>query len=137
MFCRMMFAAGGIVNPLPGGNFDSGASPSCSSSARFNVNGTVDHVDNGSPVFRHNWHTGGGDTTLYIRFTLQSGDTPNIGTTGTWQQLNTARSIGYSRNTAGVSSGTIRVQIATDAAGSNIISTSAPTDYSISAEVFV
>lgn len=134
---RPMFSSGGIVNPLPGGTFSAARATTCTSNARFNVDGTVDHVIVGSSTFKHYWHTGGGDTSLYIRFTLVSGDTPNNGTLNTWQQLNSARSIGFTVSGPGtIRSATIRVQIATDAAGTNIIADSGVGGgYNIDAEV--
>jgi hypothetical protein len=71
---------------------------------------------------------------MYVRFTLISGDTPNIGTLNTWQQLNANRDIGNSLSATGVRSSTIKIEIATDAGGSNIVSTSNP-NYVAYAEV--
>lgn len=48
-----------------------------------------------------------------VRFTLQSGDTPNTGnsSTGSWLALSSDRSIGYSQGVVGTSSGVILVEI--------------------------
>jgi hypothetical protein len=130
-----MFMGGGIVNPLPGETFYSVGSPSASSRLRISTDGWVRHVDNGSPIQKHQWHTGGGDTSLFVRFTLISGTTPNIGTLNTWQQLNADRDIGNSNSIAGsIRSSVIKVEIATDSGGTNIISTSSP-NYTVEAEV--
>jgi hypothetical protein len=129
-----MFMGGGIVNPLPGETFSSVGSPTASSRLRISTDGWVLHVNNGSPIQKHQWHTGGGDTSLFVRFTLISGNTPNIGTLNTWQQLNADRDIGYSVSSTGIASGVIKVEIATDSGGTNIISTSSP-NYTVSAEV--
>jgi hypothetical protein len=130
-----MFMNAGIVNPLPGQTFYSYGSPTASSRLRVSADGWIRHVDNGTPIQQHQWHTGGGDTSLYVRFTLISGSTPNIGTLNTWQQLNADRDIGNSVSTAGViKSSNIKVEIATDSGGTNIISTSSP-NYTVEAEV--
>jgi hypothetical protein len=136
MFGRMMFfSSSGVVNPLPGQNLYSAGVPTASSRLRVSADGWIRHVSNGTPFLVHQWHTGGGDTSLYVRFTLISGDAPNIGTLNTWQQLNADRDIGNSVSTLGAfKSSVIKVEIATDSGGTNIISTSSP-NYTVEAEV--
>jgi hypothetical protein len=105
------------------------------STLRVSTDGWIRHDDNGTLLQIHQWHTGGGDTSLYVRFTLISGSNPDIGTLNTWQQLNVNRAIGNSNSTAGTTkSSVIKVEIATDSGGSNIISTSSP-NYTVEAEV--
>jgi hypothetical protein len=129
-----MFMSGGIVNPLPGVTLSYTHSPTASSRLRISTDGWVRHATTTGPTQKHQWHTGGGDTSLFVRFTLISGATPNIGTLNTWQQLNADRDIGYSASSTGIASGVIKVEIATDSGGTNIISTSSP-NYTVEAEV--
>jgi hypothetical protein len=130
-----MFMSGGeVVNPLPGEAYYAFSTTSASARLRVSADGWIRSVINGTPSLRHLWHTGGGDPSLYVRFTLISGSTPSIGTLNTWQQLNADRDIGNSQAGNGLRTSTIKVEIATDAGGANIISTSSP-NYVVEAEV--
>lgn len=68
----------------------------------FNVNGTVTlFSDTGSS---YSWRIGGtnADSALYsVRVTVDSGVALDIGTSGTWQVLSSARSFGIEDTTAG------------------------------------
>lgn len=69
------------------------------------------------------WKTGSGTGADYwIRWTTTAG-TLTTGTAGTWQQLSTNRTFGRNRTAIGIVSCTGTVEIATDAAGTNIIAT--------------
>lgn len=69
------------------------------------------------------WKTGSGTGADYwIRWTTTAG-TLTTGTAGTWQQLSTNRTFGRNRTILGIVSCTGTVEIATDAAGTNIIAT--------------
>lgn len=69
------------------------------------------------------WKTGSGTGADYwIRWTTTAG-TLTTGTAGTWQQLSTDRAFGRNQTILGSASCTGTVEIATDAAGTNIIAT--------------
>ena len=59
----------------------------------------------------------------WIRATLDAGSTPTAGTLNTWQQLSTNREWYISRPVVGVSTFTVKIEIATDSGGTNIIAT--------------
>jgi hypothetical protein len=134
MFSIPMLMRGEVVNPLPGETFYVSYDVPVGSTLRVSPDGWVRHVNNGFPISKHKWHTDGGDASMYVRFTLISGDVPNIGTLNTWQQLNADRDIGNFQSAPGSRSSTIKVEIATDAGGTHIISTSSP-NYTVEAEV--
>ena len=76
------------------------------------------------------WHRAPG-VDYWIRFTLDSGSSPDTGTFGTWQKLHGTSSADREfseTETAGpfgsyIRSGTVKVEIATDAGGTNIVAT--------------
>ena len=73
------------------------------------------------------WHDGTPASTFYLRATLEAGDTPDLGTLGTWQSL--ASSISYlwtaSAGAFGfdTAAGTLKIEIAANSDGSNIRAT--------------
>lgn len=128
----MMLLAGGnpVVTPLAGGtSTDIATSPTnAECSWRFNADGTVDllRVNSGNTLNQQQWYrpTGGTPGSGYwIRMTPTAG-TFNVGDlTGTWLQLNAARSWGRLRTSdaAGTDTATGTVEIATDSGGVNIV----------------
>lgn len=70
----------------------------------------------------------------WIRVTLTAGDALDTGTAGSWLQLSSDRTFGYSQSGLGSKSGTFTIEIATDSGGSNIVDTRA--GVTLDAEVF-
>ena len=71
--------------------------------------------------------TAGIGNSRWMRYTLTTGQTPNIGSlvAGTWYQLSTPRSIGYNSGTAGAfssRSGTVLIEISATSGGAVIAS---------------
>jgi hypothetical protein len=63
-------------------------------------------------------------TTYYLRATLDSGDSPSLGTLNTWQALSSSRTYAWEAGPGfDVAIGTIKVEIATDSGGTNIVAT--------------
>lgn len=100
------------------------------------INGTGSNGASGDNWFMPN-ETGIGSS-YWIRATLSSGSTPNNGNPGigTWLQLNTTRTWGYSSGggTIGTRTGTLLFQIASDSGGTNIVA-SGSFDFSVYNEV--
>ena len=103
---------------------------------RFQTNGVTGRYENGTldPNWGTNdigppqeWYHPSAATPpsgLYIRATLDSGDTVTTGTLNTWQILSSDRL--WTWNYSGVPDtvdGTLKIEIATDSGGSNIIAT--------------
>ena len=63
-------------------------------------------------------------TVFYIRATLDSGSSPTSGdTVGSWLALSTDREWLWLRNTVGLTEGVLKIEIATDSGGTNIVAT--------------
>lgn len=122
--------AAGVVSPLPGGTSEAtliGAT--CQVTLVFGSNGTVSATKTGSATWNqgpvaHNWFNGAPSTGIgnnfWVRATLNSG-TLNGGTTGVWLQLSSDRTWNVLRSSAGTQTANLTLQIATDAAGANIV----------------
>ena len=92
------------------------------------------HIDTNGTEYAHSnagvnqgdalqsWLVGGAASSFYIRCTLNSGtlDDDNSGT-GTWLQLNTSRAWSIIRTTQGIDTAQIKLEIADDASGTNIL----------------
>ncbi len=114
--------------------FDSSISPTVATvDWEFRANGEV-WKDEGGTATQDNagttWYTGGGSpptSTYWIRFTkpVTLDDDPDSGDAlNTWHELGTVtRLFGYNRSAAGGESGKIKVEIATDSTGTNIVAT--------------
>jgi hypothetical protein len=97
----------------------------------FQADGTVDrHKTQGADVFDifpgSQWCNQTPVLDYWIRWTHNAGDAANFGeSSGTWRQMNTARNQGWEETTNGfaTTSGSSKVEIATDASGSNIVAT--------------
>lgn len=64
------------------------------------------------------------DQTYYIRATTESGDLPDFGTMNTWLALSSGRTWYWeATGTFEVSIGTIKIEIASDSGGTNIVAT--------------
>lgn len=67
------------------------------------------------------------DQDLWIRATLDSGDTPDRGTLGSWEKCcgsgSAVRTWEWDRATNGSTVGTVQFDIATDSGGTNIVAT--------------
>jgi hypothetical protein len=102
-----------------------------SASLNFGSNGTTSISGSGSLISSAipNWATPttvGIGSSYWIRFTLSStfgGGTDSGDAVGIWHSLSSARFRGVSRTSLGSSTRTFTVQIASDAAGSTIVST--------------
>lgn len=99
----------------------------------FRADGTVwqDKANSASSQYAAgvSWNSGqpSPDRDYWIRFTANAGDAPDVisHTIGTWAQLNTTRWVGWEVIGLGfqISSGSVKVDIATDSGGSNIVAT--------------
>lgn len=130
-----------MVNPLPGGSAVSAVTSPGASGASITVQFDGQIVGSGNvSSFLHNWFqptSAGVGASYWVRFTLDGGDAVTGGTTGAWLQLNTNRTISYTVPGPGLGQlfGAFRIQIATDAAGANIVADSGPSAYTMQAEV--
>lgn len=124
--------AGTTVSPRTA--FDSTVTPFLATvDWEFRTDGTVYKVEDFSvPVETQDnaattWYPDGSPPTgtYWIRFTVYSGDTPDSGDAmTTWHTLASVdRTFGYNRSTTGTESGIIKVEIATDSGGTNIVAT--------------
>lgn len=94
---------------------------------RFNLDGSVDK-NGGGTYTQFNKYTEwvspkSPATTYYIRATNYSGSNPDSGTLGSWDALTTTREWKWVRSAYGLTSGTLKVEIATDAGGASIVAT--------------
>jgi hypothetical protein len=99
----LMAAGGGVVNPLAGGTAYSTA---------FDF--TTDH----------NWFRPPGGTpggSYWARLTVNSGTGPSGSAVGSWIAISSVPQWTLSRSTNGTTTGTYTIQIASDAAGANIL----------------
>lgn len=120
------------VNPLTMSslNYSYLTSSSRSVWVNFNPDGDLQSFSHGNVLRqRTSWFspdpTPGIGNSYWIRATLQSGTAPASGAVGQWLQLNATRSWTYTAPSGEVFSsrhGVLLIQIATDAAGSNIVS---------------
>jgi hypothetical protein len=95
---------------------------------RWNSDGTKERKANGgSYIAAGNWYnptTGGIGTTHWIKFTVLSEMGGTItGTTGSWLQLSSARTLELARTTTGEATATATVSIATDSLGATVVAT--------------
>lgn len=138
---RKVFQAFTVVNPLPGGTAESVTVEPTSAIAgwRFSPDGTVDRRIRVSYFYAHNWGnptTPGAGDSLYIRAVLNSGTGLGGDSFNTWLPFNIAREWRCSRNSPpGAATMDIDVQIATDAAGTNIIAQTTTMKYTAAATV--
>jgi hypothetical protein len=135
MMNMMMAPSGGrLVVPLPGGFFSYSSDSAITVTLQFASNGTVNSVATGyGTAFAHRWWTKGSNSNVYVRATLQSGDTPS-GTLNTWLQLNTTRQWGVTASNQGQTrTSSLLIQISLD--GGNTVASSGT--YTIEAERFL
>lgn len=93
------------------------------------ISGSTSPTGGASSVSGDSWYatTAGIGNTHWMRFTVTTGQVPNLGslTAGTWYQLSSSRTIGYSTSTSGVvsiRSGTVFVEISASAGGTVLAS---------------
>jgi hypothetical protein len=120
--------AGAVVNPLLGGlSEETDVFPSSANAAwQFNPDGSIDAQQGGgfAPDVQR-WFdpkqaaVGAG---YYIRATLVTGIAPGGSLLNTWLALSALRTWNHSRSSVGQRSCQLTIQIASDAAGSNIVS---------------
>jgi len=131
----MLSAAGGIgavVGSLSAGSVigDGLATGSAASGVvQFNSDGTIllTASSSGPTSGPANWYAApvaGVGSSYWVRWTLTAG-TFTTGTAGSWLSLATGASVGKNFTGTGAASATFTVQIASDAAGVTILSTSA------------
>jgi len=132
------FKAVNIVNPLVGGIASSFVVDPADAQAfwRFNPDGTVDRKNTGGTTAnQQQWYrpTGGTPGTGYwIRCTVNSGTTPTGSATGSWLQLNAARTWQHDQTVIGTVTCTLTIEIASDSGGANIVSSGS---FTITADV--
>lgn len=110
-----------------------GSPTTVSATLTFNTDGTISGTTAGfaSHTFSDNWYkptTASIGSSYYIRATVVTGTnltSPSSGTTGSWLQLNSARSWANSISSATNKQSKLTIEIATDAAGTNIIASAA------------
>ena len=120
-----------VVSPLGAGSaIGDGAAAGGLSSAvvQFNSDGTIllTASSTGPVSGPSSWYAtpvAGVGSSYWVRWTLTAG-TFTTGTAGAWLSLATGASVGKSLNGTGAASATFTVQIASDAAGATILSTS-------------
>ena len=118
---RKAFSGGAIVNPLGALSFDDSQMwPDWAvASISFLNDGTLGGVAG-------DWYaptSAGIGASYWIRATLSSGNTPAGAALNTWHSLSTARGWSLSQTTQGSKSCTLNISIASDSAGTNIVST--------------
>lgn len=59
----------------------------------------------------------------WVRATVYAGTTPTSGTIGSWLALTSTRTWSWLRSAVGTTSGTLKIEIATDSGGSTIVAT--------------
>ena len=59
----------------------------------------------------------------WVRATVYAGTTPSSGTIGSWEALTSTRQWHWDRISVGTTSGTLKIEIATDSGGSTIVAT--------------
>lgn len=122
---KSMFASTSIRVTVPAGSYEhiviDPADATCDIS--FNSNRTVTLSAGVNPATAGSWLSSNGTPADYwIRWSNTSG-TLSIGTAGVWEQLNSNRTYGVSRAFIGNKTCTGTVDIATDAAGVDIVAT--------------
>lgn len=128
MSMQQMLVAGGmsLVVPLPGGTTDSDGTAPGPATVDLNVtsDGRVTGSGSTTPIAQ-NWFqptTASIGTNFWVRASLTGGSAPSAGTTGSWLQLSSSRQWTNTRITLpGSKTSTLLIEIASDAAGANII----------------
>lgn len=134
--CAVAGAGLGPINPIPV-NFlyDYNVSGSATAGVQFETNGTLTKIGSGGDVGA-GWFpaivTGIGSV-YWVRLTVTAGAAPTVGTTGTWQQITTARGWSWVQSGSGIKTATATLELAVDAAGANVIASKA--GISVTAEV--
>jgi hypothetical protein len=124
----LMAAGGGVVNPLAGGEAYDASFSTAIAGWRFNNNGTVDKRAQAVFTTNHNWFSPPGGTpgaSYWARLTVNSGTGPSGSAIGAWIAISTAPQWTLSRSTTGTTTGSYTIQIASDAAGANIVASGA------------
>jgi hypothetical protein len=120
----LMAAGGGVVNPLAGGTAYSTAFDTATAGWRFNNDGTVSKRLQATFTTDHNWFRPPGGTpggSYWARLTVNSGTGPSGSAVGSWIAISSVPQWTLSRSTNGTTTGTYTIQIASDAAGANIL----------------
>lgn len=92
----------------------------------FNSDGTVDNeATAGISQFNGGveWIDLSPTGSYWIRATLNAGNAPDSGTLGTWLALTISRSWRWTITGTGTTSGSVKIEIATDSGGSTIVAT--------------
>lgn len=122
--------AGGITNPLGSGFGFGNSAPGSPASANitFGSTGNINYggggdFDSSGPVRWHQVDDASSGASSWIRATVTSG-TLTSGTTGVWLALSTSRTFTKGPASSGGATAVVTFEFATDAAGTNIVTTS-------------
>lgn len=133
---RKVYTGAEIVNPLVVPNVTHGALSSASQSVwiNFYADGTLQGFRQGNNLsWTRNWFTptqSGIGGSYWVRATLVSGDTPTGSGLNTWLPLSGVRTWTLTAPSGGAFSSrrcTLQIQIASDAAGANVVTSGATT----------
>lgn len=123
---------GGPVVPLTGLNvIDTVFLSTADATLRFDTNGAVQSLTNSNGVQQiADWYlpnTAGIGSQYWIRATLSSGTSPSGSALNTWLALSSPASWRLTQTTNGSRTCTLAISIASDAAGSNVVTTGTAT----------
>lgn len=133
---RTFFGSGGIVSPLPGGTAAASVfSPGTAlASLDVRLDGAV--IGSGNDAsFSHAWFEPIGGTpgnSYWVRATVTSGSLSGGDATGAWLALSSNRNWNRARSAPGISSAALLIEIASDAAGANVVTSG---NYTLQASV--
>jgi hypothetical protein len=117
---------GAPVNPLAGGTaVHNTVTPTQANAGwRFNTNGSIDIRVGASYTVNQNWFNPNSTNIgnqYWARATLSSGTSPGGDVVGSWLALTSAREWNLSQSIVGLTTCTLTIAIASDAAGTNIV----------------
>lgn len=140
----MMFGGkgAGVNNPIPDINLYAyfyGGIPSVSVTVKADGSIAVSGIDQdggAGSTSGGGWYsptTAGIGSGYWVRMTLLSGTAPGTSPgLGTWLQLSSDRQWGWSRASNGSTTATVKIEIATDSGGTNIVATESSIAVSVS-----
>jgi hypothetical protein len=119
-------AGGAVVNPLPISSIGDGvlAPASAAASVGLTANGALTKTGNDS-VAGPSWfepNTAAIGDSYWARLTVNSGTAPSGSASGVWLALSTSRTWNWNRGTNGSTTCNATIQIASNASGSNVVS---------------
>lgn len=125
-FMAILLAGGGAVSLVGAAVGDDILQPATAScSFTFGTDGAGTFTGNLSPASTP-WFTpltAGIGSSYWVKVTLNTGTAPGGDVTGSWLALSSARSWSLTRAINGTVSNNLTVQIASDAAGANVVAT--------------